>query len=282
MLNLYCTLEETRARTGIDALTDDDNILDTIDRASRYLEQQTGRYFYPHIATKYFDWQGDKAISLLDNDLLSLTTLTTNNGATAISTGYYLVRVGDYNNAPYDTILLDQSLTTKFLYTLTPQKSQTVVGVYGYHEDYSNAWAASGQTVLNVGGITASGTSITVTNGAAFEVGQTLQIQTEWLYLSAISGNTLTVTRGVNGSTAATHAAATAISIFQYDINLHRAAIQLAAWLYKQYEAPFTGQTQTGADGTVDIPGGVPVAVAEFITNYQTKSKARHKWQIFQ
>jgi hypothetical protein len=280
MSNLYCTLTELHTRLGVDEPTDDLILLDTIDKASRYIEQQTGRYFYPRIATYYFDWQSTTALTFYGYDLLSLTTLTTKNGATTISSGYFLVKSGDYNRQPFDAILLDLSGTTGLSYADTPQRSQTITGVWGYHEDYTNAFIASGDTVLNSPSISASVTSITVANGNNFEIGQMLRIGTEWLYLSGISTNTLTVERGINGSTAAIHLATTAISIYKPDQNLHRVAVQLAAWLYKQYDAPFTGQTQAGADGTVDIPGGLPVAVSSFINEYQVPAKRREKWQI--
>lgn len=290
MKNLYCTLTDVRNRLDVDAQTDDLILLDAIDKASRHIEKQTGRYFYPRIATRYFDWQSARALTFYGYDLLSLTTLTTNNAATTISTGYYLVQDGDYNQQPYNAILLDLSTTTVFTYTGTPQKSQAITGVWGYHEDYSSAFYASGNTVLNSPSISASATSITVADGSLFAVGQTIQIGTEWLTVSGISTNpltvegistsTLTVERGVNGSTAAIHTSGTAISIYAYDANVNRVAIQLAVWLYKQYDAPFTGQVQAGADGTQDIPGGLPVAVSSFIKEYQIPAKRREQWQV--
>ena len=51
----------------------------------------------------------------------------------------------------------------------------------------------------------ASETGVDVDSGAVFKVGQTIQVDSEQMYISAISTNTLTVTRGYNGSTAATH-----------------------------------------------------------------------------
>jgi len=52
---------------------------------------------------------------------------------------------------------------------------------------------------------TTSATSITVTNGDWFTVGKTITINSEQLYVSAISDSTLTVTRGYNSTTASVH-----------------------------------------------------------------------------
>ena len=280
MNTLYCTLDAFRQSVGVDATTGDTFILDTINRASRYIDQQCGRKFYPYITTRYFDWQGSSSLFFNGYDLLTMTTLTTNNGTTPIATGYYLVKAGDYNATPYDEIILDLSTATAFTYTGTPQKSQQVAGVWGYHDNYSAAWKASGQTVLNSGGITSSGTSLTVASGAAFEVGQTLQAETEWMILTGVSVNTLTVERGANGSTAAAHAAGTAISIYRPVEDVARATLALAVWFYKQDDAPF-GVGQTGATETQDVPLGIPPSVSSFINDYQTRPKWRQRWQIF-
>jgi len=51
----------------------------------------------------------------------------------------------------------------------------------------------------------ASETGVDVDDGSVFKVGQTIQVDSEQMYISGKSTNTLTVTRGYNGSTAATH-----------------------------------------------------------------------------
>lgn len=61
--------------------------------------------------------------------------------------------------------------------------------------------------------ISSSGaTSITVTT-AVFQPGHVIKIDSEYLWVSAVSGTTLTVTRGFYGSTAATHSNGAAIDI---------------------------------------------------------------------
>ena len=62
----------------------------------------------------------------------------------------------------------------------------------------------------------ATDTTLTVTDGSKFAVGQTVLIESEQLYVTAISTNDLTVVRGINGTTASTHADGTDISIYRY------------------------------------------------------------------
>jgi len=56
-------------------------------------------------------------------------------------------------------------------------------------------------------------TSITVTNGSWYSEGDIITVDSEQMTVSAISGNTLTVARGANGTVATTHVIATKIYI---------------------------------------------------------------------
>lgn len=63
------------------------------------------------------------------------------------------------------------------------------------------------------GAIDATQTSIIVDNGVYFHMGHILECESEWMVVESVSGNTLTVTRGQAGTTAATHADNTAITV---------------------------------------------------------------------
>lgn len=60
---------------------------------------------------------------------------------------------------------------------------------------------------------TSTATSLTVTDGTDFKVGDVIQIDDEYCWTSAISTNTLTVERGWGGTTKATHASDDTITI---------------------------------------------------------------------
>jgi hypothetical protein len=57
----------------------------------------------------------------------------------------------------------------------------------------------------NGGALTSAATSITVSDGSIFDTGDVIQIEQEFCLVTAISGNSLTITRGYAGTTAATH-----------------------------------------------------------------------------
>ena len=55
------------------------------------------------------------------------------------------------------------------------------------------------------GAIDASQTTVLVDNGAYFQQGHVIQVDSEYMYVSSITGNTLTVSRAYGGTSAATH-----------------------------------------------------------------------------
>lgn len=61
-------------------------------------------------------------------------------------------------------------------------------------------------TMNDSGGISNSDTTMTVTDGSIFKVGDVLKIENELVYVSAVSGNDLTISRSHGGTSAASHA----------------------------------------------------------------------------
>jgi hypothetical protein len=53
--------------------------------------------------------------------------------------------------------------------------------------------------------VTAAATTVTVTDGSIFDTGDVIQVESEYILVTGISGNALTITRGYAGTTAAAH-----------------------------------------------------------------------------
>mgnify|MGYP001605011279 FL=1 len=166
-MNVYVTYEELKeyltSKPG-EAIKDDQLLKQFVIKTSRLFDEYCERKFYPRIETRYFDHPTDGLIEdawpldsnlitaqvarvrtdelWLDDDLLALTTLTTNNGATTITSSDYLLLNGQkYAPTPYNVIRLQPNgTTTAFKYTNTPYKANALTGVWGFHNDYSNAW----------------------------------------------------------------------------------------------------------------------------------------------
>jgi len=64
--------------------------------------------------------------------------------------------------------------------------------------------------------VNSSTTTIPVDDGSDFVAGQNIKIQSEEMHITSISGNNLTVVRGVNGTSAASHSS-TSLDIFEDD-----------------------------------------------------------------
>lgn len=81
----------------------DDTVVDAlITAASRYIDTRTGRTFYSRTETHYFDVPEGRTL-WLDDDLISVTTLTNGDGTVLTTTDYMLQ---PYNDAPYYAIKL--------------------------------------------------------------------------------------------------------------------------------------------------------------------------------
>ena len=68
-------------------------------------------------------------------------------------------------------------------------------------------------------------TTIAVDTGTQFAIGQTIIIGTEQLLITGISGNNLTCTRALNGTTAAAHADNSDVHILRWPPAVERATL---------------------------------------------------------
>jgi hypothetical protein len=219
--------------------TDDDKRLrQYINEASRLIDGHFERKFYPLQQTRYYNYQ--KAYSLLvDGDLLAVSALSA--GGTAISpSDYWLYPLNTY---PKWQIQIDKSKSTIFNYSGTHQRAVSVTGTWGWHNDWDYAWADSLDTVQD-NPLSDSATTITVSEiegddvdgySPRFSPGQLLEIEDEYVAVTGASqsAETLTVRRGVNGTTAASHAQNTTISVYRPPGVVVLAAKRTAKMIYE-------------------------------------------------
>jgi len=244
--------------------------------SSRFLESKkiTGRKFYPSVETRRFDVPANDWLNV-GRDLLSITTLT-NGDSTVIDFSNFFVE--PYNTYPKTAIVLNRGTGIWWRVTADGEwrKVIQVAGLWGYHDDYGNAWIDSDDAVADAAGINASVTSITVTDadGTAsdldsprFQVGHLIRIESEYLDVQAVntSTNVLTVKRGVNGSTAATHALSTQIDVFRPIDNIQMAAMRLAVWRYRQKDVNSFDRTTILGAGIAITPAAIPADVLSLL-----------------
>ena len=226
MSNWYVTRNDLKTRLGIASSdTADDAVLDVvIEAVSREIDNHCHRWFYPATQTRYYTADDARCLQL-DADLLSvssLDTLTDNSGGTRTygntwaTTDYDLLPANAQNEQPpqpYWEIHVNPqgSYWFPFGYPLAA-RGVKVTGSWGYFDQRTTSSATVNGSHTN------STTTLAVSDGTQLKVGHTLLIGSEQLFVSAISNNNLTVTRGVNGTTAAAISDGATIQTYSYPV----------------------------------------------------------------
>lgn len=204
-----------------------------------------GSGFGPRTGTNRYDGSNSPVLRLRD-DLIAVTSLTIKSDLTQAS-GTSYTESTDYITEPYDT-LPKRSLIAHgygslgyFPYGL---RIIEVAGSWG-ERDQRHTATATASAIADT-----TTTTVTVSAAGEFSPGQTLLIGSEQVYVRSIAGSDLTVQRGANGTTAATHGAAAAIDIYEYAPQVVDCELRLALRRWKGRDA--------GANG-VDGGGEIPV-----------------------
>lgn len=271
-INAYATLAEYKAYTtarGQTASTDtaDDGVINSLlESASRFIDMQTRRQFYPSIETRLYNVPTERSI-FLDNDLLELTTLTNGDLTVISSTDYTLLG----NRAPFWSIAPKDTSSIFWTYSAAGSREQviSVYGTWGFHEQYAQrAW-------LQVGTLSAAITDTTTlafsaTTGHTISAGNIVKIGTEIYNVVTAGANTITpVKRGDNGSTAATHLISTVIYAWQPMEEARQSCIEIANSTYQKRFGRNTGESATiTAAGVVLTPLDIPATAKAFIYAY--------------
>jgi len=130
----YCTLAQVRKYADFkDAsnTSDDALISDLITRASKRIDTYCGRTFVQRTATRKFDAVRDVEGQRLwmDDDLLSVTSIT-NGDSTAVTSAQYVLEPA--NDAPKYAIKLKASSAVSWTYTTDPEQAISVAGTWGF------------------------------------------------------------------------------------------------------------------------------------------------------
>lgn len=232
-VNGYCTLADVKARADLTTTdtTRDAFVEQMIEAASRWIDQHTGRHFYALTATRYFTAQDGLALRV--SDLASVSTLKTDEDGdrtyetTWAATDYDLL---PYNHPPYQWLEVTPNGLNVFP---AVRKGVQIAGVWGWPVTVTVA----GTTLAE--DLDTSEPAVDVVSGTAVVAGQTIRIDSEDMRVESIATNTLTVTRGINGTTAAAHTTGAAISILTPPDAIQEASLLLTARLYKRKDAVF-------------------------------------------
>ena len=277
MANSYVTLDVFKS-SGVLNITgtgDDARLLALLESVSRLIDRYCNRHFYVLSATRKFDGDGTQSLLLPDLVSVDASGLKTDDNkdrtfeTTWAATDYLLLPSNadpatamNPQSRPYSRLEVDTDAGTKADWPAGRQTVQ-IAGQWGYWRHLKRA-SETANAIAD-----ATTTTVTVSSRTDVEAGHTLLIDSEQLYISSYSGDTLTVVRGVNGTTAASHSGSSAIDIYEYPAPIVEAAIIQAARLWRRKDSAYSGAIGMPETGRAKVLGGLDADVQLMLSQYR-------------
>ena len=274
-MNQYITVDEFKGRI---ALQDGDipAVTGIIEAASRWIDNYCHRNFYVWYGTRYFKGARNTLYIPSPFDLLSVTSLWTDplgQGAWPFlfaPTDFVLANVDGYDSLPYTKIYLADCAQQRDFAPGT-LRGVKILGIWGYGDGSSRGafpYLANG-VVLPTDGLTDPATALALATGqgALFSAGTTLRIDTEDMYVPIVSGDVLTLERGVNGTTAVAHSEGAAIYIAQYHRIVKEACTEQSVKWWKRRESAYASKIGDQTNGIVQVYHGLDADVETMLNN---------------
>ncbi|MCF3101426.1 hypothetical protein IPZ58_07510 [Streptomyces roseoverticillatus] len=176
----YATREDVKeALDSKETARNNGRIDRALESASRSVEGQLHRRFYPQTATRYWDWPNEQTarpwrLWLDESDLISVSALSS--GGTTIDASAYILEP-NRSGPPYSRIELKLSTSASFGGGSTHQRDITVTGLWGYRND--EAFVADVDEAM-----TTTETDLDVTTSAGIGVGSVLRVGSERLIVT--------------------------------------------------------------------------------------------------
>jgi hypothetical protein len=276
---------------SVSAIAERRRVMDIARDVSQEIEARTGNVFMPYVRTEKFNAFDNDQIMRLSNILrlnspaMSITSVTLGNSA-SLTVGTDVVE-HPYGFTPIRELQI-LSLTNHWeQYTNQWRQAIQIAGIWGYRERFAeHGFISSGDTIQDAGGISASDTTITVSDAGAantygfvprFDVGQIIRLTTddtdEYIVILDVDyeTNKLSVLRGQLGTTAAIHANGLTIYLFQPQPSIVRACAEAIAFEYANIGKYDTVQVSAvgGTTQTTIRPDIWPASVVAVISKYR-------------
>lgn len=266
---LYCTVDDVSDDMRLKS-TSSERVpaLDFIRSASDWIDRRLGK-FIPETATYWFDGSGALHLHLdRDRAVISITTLT-DDGTTIANTNYILYGDGPrkpmWENGPYRRLTVDPDASSLNVWTA----EEDVISILGSFGLYSETVDTG--VVVGAGDQTDSATTLLGGSGN-IPVGSVLLIGSEQELVTAKTGATYTVVRGINGTTSAAHSADAAISRYIAPWDVRYLCQQMAVLMKRKADTGYAGKTASPDLGEVFYHQEFPREVyKEIRKNYTDK-----------
>ena len=243
--NSYVTLDTLKGTGALNiaGTAYDTRLLSLIENVSRQVDRECNRFFFFEIGTRFFD--GDGGTELFIPDLIAIDTLkedTNNDGTleTSLAAADYILepynaRPTNQNGRPYTRIRVSPKTGGTQDVFQKDIKNYEISGTWGFRQVTKNSTQNGTLADGTTGTLVFDGGTINI------EVGQTLLIDSEQLYIKSKSGTSGQVDRAQNGSTGTAHTNSD-VMIIQYPGEIAEATFIQTSRLWKRKDSGFADQ----------------------------------------
>ena len=277
MGNAYADLATLKSASVLNVPDDahDGRLLTLLEAASRWIDGYCGRQFGATRAERCFDGTGRASLTV--PDLVSVSSIRVREASGQwdrwLSADWLLYPLNsaptEPGGRPYTRILLASGGRRRFPLS---RSGVAVSGVWGYGEVREDA----GQQIAADSAVTADAAAVVVSPVSAdaaipLSAGHTVRIGLEQMYVTdttaGVGKTTLSVQRGVNGTTPTAHDVGAGLSLYRYPAAVAEACLlQAAVWWRERFGVPFVPPEGDGGD-----VGGVSPTVRALLAPYRRR-----------
>jgi hypothetical protein len=220
-------------------------ILDDCFAYSKIIEDKTERTFVPYAAEKVYYFRdlvaakhwyrtNGRHVLLLDEDLLAVDSIDLNGTDMAADT-YYLADMNERSNTyPYRAIVFNSDEVPAWDTGFST--GITITGEWGVQDNSSDTYDTVGTLAAAVSSTTT--TTLSVASASLYNEYDYIRVDNELMLVTALTKTgtpqALTVKRGVNGFTAATHDNAASITRWNVVPDVEKLATKMVAYAYQR------------------------------------------------
>ena len=281
MPNVYGDLTTLKSSAFLNTPDDgqDERLLGMLETASRWIDGYCDRHFFTTQGERRFDGTGRVVLAV--TDLVSADEVRVRQGSTGRWVGW---NSGDWLAYPLNAAPTEPGGRpyTRIVATAGGRRfplsrgGVIIAGAWGYGDVREDAGLQ-----VSGAGVAAEDTEIVVAASdgepaVSLSAGHTVRIGDEQMYAASVADDgqgatTLTVQRGVNGTTPAAHGANSGVLVYRYPSAVTEACLQqAAAWWRGRFSAPFQSPDGDGREDT----GNISPAVRGLLNPYRRRAAA--------
>ena len=250
VLNVYGTLADLKGRLGITDTTGDLTLWHLLNVASRVVEGHCGRTFYVTLGSRRFDVL-DRGVVHVD-DVIEVAQLAEDWDGDGVyervrpRLEYMLYPLGSaprsLNGSPYRSVR-PLRLRGTLCFPLGRAAVQ-IAGRWGYRSHFVSLDGYISNSGVQ---LTKGSRSFRVDDDANIRAGQTILVGNEQMFVKQVGASVLNVERGINGTTASSHADGSSMEVLLYPAEVVEATLLVAVDRWRRRDG-----VARSSDGSAD------------------------------